>query len=80
MPDLSDIEKEISRWHSRNSKWEAKLVRNYAGAHLILEYKNGRSCGCMSAGTRYHGNDNDALIWAQEVVPLAFDVGMIEAR
>lgn len=76
--DWSDTAATLATWQSRGGKWGAKLVRNYAGAFMILETKDGRSCGCASAGTRFRGDDAAALAWAREYVPAAFDVVMRE--
>lgn len=80
MTDLSDKAATLVVWKSRGGKWSAELWRNYAGAYLVTETKNGRSIGCMTRPRGFFANEAEALIWARREVPLAFDVSMIEAK
>lgn len=78
MTDLSDTAATLARWQSRGGKWGATLVRNGAGAYLILETKDGRPCGTMTRPRGYFADDATALQWARAAVPASFNVRMVE--
>ncbi len=79
MPELHETAATLGHWTSRGRRWEAKLVRNYAGAFSVLEYKHGRPCGCASRPVGFFSGDAAALEWARDFVRRCFDVQMRES-
>lgn len=72
--DLSDIATTLATWESKGRKHGARLVRNYAGAAMILQTKAGKPIGSLPV----RGDDAAALAYARAIMPRLFDAHMVE--